>query len=93
VTFVIGEPCIETMDQSCVEVCPVDCIHVTEHMLVIDPLECIDCAACEAECPVRAISSEPDLPEAWMPFLAINAAIAEGANAVDDRVEAYLKRT
>ena len=25
-TFVITQPCIDTTDQSCVEVCPVDCI-------------------------------------------------------------------
>ncbi len=27
VTFVITQPCIDTLDQSCVDVCPVDCIH------------------------------------------------------------------
>jgi ferredoxin len=25
--YVISEPCIGTKDTSCVEVCPVDCIH------------------------------------------------------------------
>ena len=25
-TYVIAEPCIDRMDQTCVEVCPVDCI-------------------------------------------------------------------
>ena len=25
--FIIAEPCIGTCDTSCVEVCPVDCIH------------------------------------------------------------------
>jgi ferredoxin len=29
VTYVIAEPCIGTKDNSCVEVCPVDCIHPT----------------------------------------------------------------
>ena len=28
-TYVINEPCIATKDTSCVEVCPVDCIHPT----------------------------------------------------------------
>lgn len=28
--FVIAEACIDEMDQSCVEVCPVDCIHFVE---------------------------------------------------------------
>lgn len=27
VTYVINEPCIGEKDASCVEVCPVDCIH------------------------------------------------------------------
>jgi NAD-dependent dihydropyrimidine dehydrogenase PreA subunit len=50
-TYVIAEPCIGTKDLSCVEVCPVDCIHPTqdepgfddEAQLYIDPQECIDC--------------------------------------------------
>jgi formate hydrogenlyase subunit 6/NADH:ubiquinone oxidoreductase subunit I len=28
-TYVIAEPCIDVKDNSCVEVCPVDCIHPT----------------------------------------------------------------
>jgi ferredoxin len=27
--YVINEPCIGTKDTSCVDVCPVDCIHPT----------------------------------------------------------------
>src|SRR5579862_169742 len=44
-TYVIGEPCIDIKDQSCIDVCPVDCIHIGERMLVIDAEECIDCFA------------------------------------------------
>ena len=44
-TYIIGEPCIDIKDKSCVDVCPVDCIHEAERMLVIDPEECIDCFA------------------------------------------------
>ena len=29
-TYVITEPCIDVKDKSCVEVCPVDCIHFDE---------------------------------------------------------------
>ena len=53
-TFVITQPCIDEMDQSCVDVCPVDCIHFEEgadRMLYIDPVECIDCGACVDPCP------------------------------------------
>ena len=44
-TYIIGEPCIDILDKSCVDVCPVDCIHEADRMLVIDPEECIDCFA------------------------------------------------
>ena len=42
-TYIIAEPCIDIKDLSCVDVCPVDCIHVYDRILVIDPEECIDC--------------------------------------------------
>jgi NAD-dependent dihydropyrimidine dehydrogenase PreA subunit len=44
-TYIIGEPCIDIKDLSCVDVCPVDCIHQADRILVIDPEECIDCFA------------------------------------------------
>ncbi|MDE0891486.1 MAG: ferredoxin family protein, partial [Planctomycetota bacterium] len=61
-TYVIAEPCINTKDTACAEVCPVDCIHPLKDeeefekatMLYIDPDECIDCGACVPECPVDA---------------------------------------
>ena len=74
-TFVITQPCIDVQDQSCVEVCPVDCIHFEEgedRMLYIDPVACIDCGACEPACPVDAIFDEPDLPDDQAHFTAIN---------------------
>jgi NAD-dependent dihydropyrimidine dehydrogenase PreA subunit len=46
-TYIIAEPCIDIKDLSCVDVCPVDCIHTYERMLIIDPEECIDCFAPE----------------------------------------------
>jgi NAD-dependent dihydropyrimidine dehydrogenase PreA subunit len=81
VTYVIAEPCIDVKDLSCVEVCPVDCIHPTSEeadfadvrQLFIDPEECIDCDACVEACPVDACFSEDQLPEAWEPFTQINA--------------------
>ena len=67
-TYVIAEPCIDVMDQACVAVCPVDCIHFEQGIdrtLYIDPNECIDCGACEPECPVTAIFPEDSLPPEW----------------------------
>ncbi|HWB18851.1 MAG TPA: ferredoxin family protein [Phycisphaerales bacterium] len=80
-THVIGEPCIGTKDSSCVEVCPVDCIHptpdetdhYTAEMLYIDPDVCIDCGLCVDECPVQAIFPEEDLPEEWRKYVQLNS--------------------
>ncbi len=78
--YVIAEPCIGTKDNSCVEVCPVDCIHPTPdepdydkvEMLYIDPEECIDCDACVEACPVDACFAEDQLPEEWTKYTQIN---------------------
>ena len=83
-TYIIGEPCIDIKDRSCVDVCPVDCIHEADRMLVIDPEECIDCGACEPECPVEAIFPEDALPEKWEPFVKINYAYSDGMEVVND---------
>ncbi|MDQ5894527.1 MAG: hypothetical protein QG596_788 [Actinomycetota bacterium] len=77
----INEPCIGEKDVSCVEVCPVDCIHPTpdeqdfeaEPQLYIDPDECIDCDACVEACPVDAITAEDSVPPEWQKFIQINA--------------------
>jgi ferredoxin len=73
--YVITEPCIGTIDKSCVDVCPVDCIHGGEDdpQLYIDPNVCIDCGACVSACPVEAIYLEADVPEKWQHYSAINA--------------------
>jgi ferredoxin len=79
--YVIAEPCIGQKDNSCVEVCPVDCIHPTPDepgydeakMLYIDPEECIDCDACVEACPVDACFAEDQLPEEWTSYIQINA--------------------
>jgi NAD-dependent dihydropyrimidine dehydrogenase PreA subunit len=75
-TYVITEPCIDVLDKSCVEVCPVDCIHFeegTDRMEYIDPDECIDCGACEPVCPVTAIFAEDDVPDQYKAYTELNA--------------------
>ena len=76
-TFVVGENCIKCKLTDCVEVCPVDCFYEGPNMLVIHPDECIDCALCEPECPVKAIFSEDELPEEQHQFLDLNRELAE----------------
>jgi NAD-dependent dihydropyrimidine dehydrogenase PreA subunit len=67
--YIIAEPCINVKDRSCVDVCPVDCIYEGDDMLYIHPDECIDCGACEPECPVTAIFPEEDTPPQWKDFM------------------------
>ena len=66
-TYIIAEPCVDVKDQSCIDVCPVDCIYGVDEgddrQLYINPDECIDCAACEPVCPVNAIYPEEEVPE------------------------------
>ena len=73
-TYVITQPCIDVKDGSCVDVCPVDCIHTSDddEQFYIDPEVCIDCEACVFVCPVDAIFYEEDVPEQWRDFTQIN---------------------
>jgi ferredoxin len=84
--YVIAEPCIGQKDNSCVEVCPVDCIHPTPdepdyesvEQLYIDPDECIDCDACVEACPVDACFAEDQLPDEWTKYIEINSGYYAG---------------
>jgi len=90
--YIIAEPCIDVMDTACVSVCPVDCIHFEEGVdrtLYIDNNECIDCGACEPECPVEAIFPEDALPDKWNAFVEINYAFPKGMAVVDELTEKY----
>lgn len=65
-TYIVTDECVKCKYTDCVEVCPVDCFHEGELMLVINPDECIDCGVCVPECPIGAIKEEsPELIE-WM---------------------------
>jgi ferredoxin len=67
-TYVIVEPCIGEKNASCVDVCPVSCIYEADDMYYINPDECIECGACEPECPVNAIFHESAVPEEWQSY-------------------------
>jgi ferredoxin len=78
-TYVIAGTCIK--DDSCVEACPVDCIHPkpgapdfeTAEQLYIDPEVCIDCDACVEACPVDAIFADFEIPDKFAYTLELNA--------------------
>ncbi len=88
-TYVITDPCIDLLDISCVEVCPVDCIHYeegTDRKLYIDPDECIDCGACEPVCPVTAIFAEDDVPDDQKEYTELDAQWFKDPDAVRARI-------
>ena len=73
-TYIVTGNCEDCRFTDCVEVCPVDCFYGDARMLYIHPDECIDCGACEPECPVQAIFPDTDVPEKWTAFLEKNKA-------------------
>jgi NAD-dependent dihydropyrimidine dehydrogenase PreA subunit len=56
--YFVAADCLDVLDRSCIEECPVDCIYEGGRKMYINPSECIDCGACEPVCPVTAISSD-----------------------------------
>ncbi len=92
-TYIIGEACIDVKDISCQSVCPVDCIHEADRMLVIDAEECIDRWRLRGTGVPRRrdpLREDADPPE-WEPFVKINRAFNQGILAVNELVTAYLR--
>jgi uncharacterized protein GlcG (DUF336 family)/NAD-dependent dihydropyrimidine dehydrogenase PreA subunit len=73
VPYVIVNRC--TRDGSCVEVCPVACIHTTPDapQYYIDPDVCIECEQCVLVCPVDAIFLDQELPADYLHAADANA--------------------
>ena len=93
--YVIAEPCIDELDESCVAVCPVDCIRfdgAVDRKAFIDPDECIDCGACEPECPVDAIFPADAVPATWLVHLELNRRWFVEPGAVRAAVDALKPR-
>ena len=74
--YIVGDPCVKCKYTDCVAVCPVECFYEGKNFLVIHPDECIDCGACEPECPTTAIFEESALPDDQSPFIDINAVLS-----------------
>src|SRR5882757_2183568 len=78
--WTITRLCIDCVDTGCVSVCPVDCIYEYvgpdkekfPNQLYINPDECIDCGACEPECPWQAIFEEPAVPDVFKDDIPLN---------------------
>ena len=101
-TYIITESCGGVCNTACVDVCPVDCIYPSEgftlsesdkkkikklnEQLYIHPEECIDCGACQPECPVDAIFADDEVPEKWFPYIKKNYG-RFGLEFQDDNVE------
>jgi NAD-dependent dihydropyrimidine dehydrogenase PreA subunit len=47
-------------------------MRAANEQMYINPEECIDCGACEPECPVEAIYPEDEVPEKWKNSIEIN---------------------
>jgi ferredoxin--NADP+ reductase len=62
------------------EICPVDCISPSPkdeafgaaEQLYINPVVCINCAACVDACPVLAIYEDDNLPEQYRHYADVN---------------------
>ena len=79
-TYVVTESCIKCKYTDCVDVCPVDCFHEGPNFLVIDPDECIDCGACEPECPWQAIFEEVSVPSVFNDDTPLNYAMKDNSD-------------
>jgi NAD-dependent dihydropyrimidine dehydrogenase PreA subunit len=92
--YVITQPCIDVKDKSCVDVCPVSCIYVEsddlDRKLFIHPDECIDCGACEPECPVNAIFEQSAVPPEWEEFIDLDRRWTTGDDAEKTAVRARI---
>ena len=99
--YIITDPCIDTKDSACVDVCPVDCIHprkdepefATTRMLYIHPDECIDCGACVPACPVAAIYDSPEAtPSSQKSLIEANAVYRAGDAAAVAQAESIVAK-
>jgi ferredoxin len=89
--FVVTAPCFGCKYTDCVVVCPTDCFREGEKMLYIEPDDCIDCGACEPECPVQAIFYEENVPADQREFIALNAHMAKVCPPITQKKEPLAK--
>lgn len=80
--WVVTRLCADCQDTACVKVCPVDCFYDLlvedqkyRNQLFIHPDECINCAACEPECPWGAIFEDASVPEIFKEDIELNVQV------------------
>ena len=89
--YIITRLCRDCVDTGCVSVCPVDCIYEYTgadrgqwpNQLYIHPDECIDCGACEPECPWQAIFEEAAVPTVFADDTKLNYAMLQQRDAFE----------
>ena len=79
--YVVADPCVKCKYTDCVAVCPVDCFYEGANSLAINPDECIDCGACEPECPWQAIFEEVSVPDVFKDDTPLNYAMKDNSDA------------
>lgn len=89
--FVVTEPCKGCKYTDCVVVCPMECFYEGDDMLYIDPVDCIDCGACEPECPVNALYLDRDVPEKWQSYIELNAERVKQCPSIKEKKEPLAK--
>jgi ferredoxin len=94
-TFVVTEACIGVNDQSCIAVCPEDCIvsRLADRISVIDPARCTNCNVCFEACVVGAIFPEELVPPESKEFIALNALWFEDKEAMRARIQEIIDET
>jgi ferredoxin len=87
--YIVSDPCVKCKYTDCVAVCPVECFYEGVNALVIQPDECIDCGACEPECPTTAIFEESALPDKWKAYIDINSVLSGAKSAGEADTEGW----
>src|SRR5215813_7454530 len=97
-TYIITRLCRDCVHRVCVALCGVVriCVYVGEerelfpNQLYIHPDECIDCGACEPECPWQAIFEEVAVPKVFRDDIALNYLMKD--QVAEFKVPPYAKK-
>jgi hypothetical protein len=60
-TYVVGKACVDVMDKSSVQECPVDCIYEGSRAMYINPEECVNAKLGGVGVDTRLVAATPRL--------------------------------